>query len=233
MAWLDSLLSGIKNVQAAGAAVAFQQTLNFGGGLTVTPDPTNGRNTITANPGGLSVTGTGFAHVTSGAFDAAARAVNLASSDITGNLAISHVAPGADGTVLSTNGSGATAWVAPGATPAAIGSITTAGTYHVQPGDEYYIDLGGTVHGNVLLLTDDIDSGQGFYWEIVDPSGVGTGGHNVTIYPIGGSGSDAIDAVYPASGPSSPGTLTNLCVANAVGEGCFFRSPDGTNLWSR
>lgn len=51
---------------------------------------------------GPSVSGTGFAHVTSGSFDSPARAVNLASGDVTGTLA--HGNGGTDVTSPSTAG---------------------------------------------------------------------------------------------------------------------------------
>jgi hypothetical protein len=83
--WLLRYFTAL-TIQSAGAAMPAEPVLNFAGsGFTVTDDPTNNRTTVTINTLGVP-TGTGFVHVTGGAADPAARAINLASADVTGVL---------------------------------------------------------------------------------------------------------------------------------------------------
>ena len=223
MSWLDKYFVGVLFIQANGSALPQRSTLNLAAGLTTTDDPTNDRINVAASAGGLSVSGTGFAHVTSGAFDTAARAVALNSSDVTGNLAISHLAPGSNGTELITNGSGATQWVPQGSAPTNIITITTPGTYAAVPGGEYYLDL-FTIGGNVIFTTAGIGEGQGFFVKLIDPTSSGTGGHTCTIQPIV-AGNHIEDQ-------NNPGELTSSYVLSQVGQSVAPESNDGTNLWT-
>lgn len=67
---------------------------------------------VLASSGGAPTpTGTGFTHVTSGAQDSAARAVNLATSDVTGTLGVGNggtglASAGTSGTLLKSTGTG-------------------------------------------------------------------------------------------------------------------------------
>jgi hypothetical protein len=84
--WLDKfLLIGIATVQSAGVALPQETTINFVSGATVVDNPSQNRTDITITAL-TTPTGTGFVHITSGVADAAARAVNLATADITGVL---------------------------------------------------------------------------------------------------------------------------------------------------
>ena len=111
-----------------------------------------------------------------------------------------------------------------------VGVITSPGTYAVSPGEELYLDL-FTIGGNVILTTAGIGVEGGFSVTLVDPTNSGVGGFTCTLHPI--TPGNHIDATYPPSGPSSPGTLTTSAVLTAIGEGGSYRSPDGTNLWLR
>jgi len=123
MSALDALLGGVKQVAVAASLVAIPANvtppsiLNFASGANVAYNATTGSYdvTVTATP---AVTGTGFSHVSAGVFDAAARAVNLATIDVTGILPFANggVGPfGSNGNILQMV-AGAPAWVSdPGA----------------------------------------------------------------------------------------------------------------------
>src|SRR5579872_1245038 len=83
--------------------------------------------TPTALPAGLSVTGTGFWHNTSGSLDAAARAVNLGTADVTGALPLANIAQGGAtaSQVMTWNG---TVWTP--VTPSSAISVTGTGFWH-------------------------------------------------------------------------------------------------------
>jgi hypothetical protein len=79
------------------------QLILFGTGngcLSSTAGVITGSGSPCGGGSGTTPTGTGFAHVTSGAYDAAARSVNLGSSDVTGTLGTAN------------GGTGTTSWVA-------------------------------------------------------------------------------------------------------------------------
>lgn len=85
--WLPGLVGPVQ-LANSGTLVPMQRSKwNFTGALTITDDPTNDQIIFDVTGGGGSTpSGTGFVHVTSGTQDGAARAVNLASADITGTL---------------------------------------------------------------------------------------------------------------------------------------------------
>lgn len=76
----------------------------------------------------VGVTGTGFVHITGGVLDPAARAVNLASADVTGLLPVANIAPGSNGQVLTTTG-GVAAWGAVSGAPTGPAGGDLSGTY--------------------------------------------------------------------------------------------------------
>lgn len=104
-----------------------------------------------STPSGSTPTGTGFFHVTSGTADASARAVNLASSDVTGLLPVANVAPGSAAQILVTNsGATAPAWV----TASGDWTITAAGVATVAKANGASIPVAGALTtGNVLQVT--------------------------------------------------------------------------------
>jgi len=136
MAWLDQFLLGIKTLFVGGVQQPTQLGLNLIGaqGVTVTSanNPSLGRADVTIS-GGIGATGTGFVHVTIGVTDSAARAVNLASVDVTGTLAVANggtglASLGTSGYVLTSTGS-AMAWAAAAtvAITALTGDVTATG----------------------------------------------------------------------------------------------------------
>jgi hypothetical protein len=94
-------------------------------------------------------TSTGFAHVTSGAWDSAGRAVNISGSDITGTLALSAFTPGTAAQFLITNGSTLPAW----ASMSGDGTISSAGALAV-------VQITGT-GGNVNVVPTETTFGSG------------------------------------------------------------------------
>lgn len=119
ISWLDKLLAGYTLIQSNGLALPQQPTINFTTGINVANDAPNGRTNVSASGGGLSISGTGFAHVTAGSIDAAARAVALNSSDVAGQLPQTGVAPP---TPISVPGNATTT-----ATPYGLHRVTTSG----------------------------------------------------------------------------------------------------------
>lgn len=118
---------------------------------------------------------------------------------------------------------------AAGTAVANILSITSSGTYAAVAGASYYINL-NACGGNVTLTTGALLTagiGSGFYVKLIVSVGVS---YTCTISPmVAGS---HIEAVYPPTGPSLPGTLTTSMVLSVVGEDALLRNVDGTNLWS-
>ena len=104
--------------------------------------------------------------------------------------------------------------------------VTTSGPVTAQNNYEYYVDL-NAAGGNVTFTTSALSANQGFGVYLINA----TGGHSCTISPI--SAGSHIDAVYPPSGPSAPGTLTTSLVMSVVGSGISLLTPDGVNLWSQ
>ena len=100
MSWLDPYFIGISNILVNGIAATKERAFNLiaGSGVTITyaDNPSSARTdvtiTSTGGGGGTVPTGTGFYAIVAGVASAAARAVNLASSDIAGILAASNQA---------------------------------------------------------------------------------------------------------------------------------------------
>jgi hypothetical protein len=114
-----------------------------------------------------------------------------------------------------------------GAAPAQV-TISASGPVTAQNGYEYFVNL-FAAGGNVSFVTTALTAAQSFSIYVIDPAGSGTGGHSCTIAPIVAGAH--IDALFPPSGPSAPGTLTTSAVLTAVGESISLTTPDGTNLW--
>lgn len=102
MSWLDAYFVGYTTIQVGGAPLPQETILNFATGATAVDDPANGRTTVNIEVF-IAPTGTGFPHITSGGVDPAARAVNIASSDITGLLPLTNLAYGTAGQFLVTH----------------------------------------------------------------------------------------------------------------------------------
>jgi len=106
--WLPNLLGPIKIlINGVLANIPRRSTFNLiGTGLTAVDNPSNDRTDITFPIGGVP-SGTGFSHITGGTQDGAARAVNLASADVTGVLPTAnggYVTPTASGFLHITGG---------------------------------------------------------------------------------------------------------------------------------
>lgn len=116
MTWLLDFFkaSGYATIQSGGTPLPKETILNFQSGAVVTDDAFNERTVVTITTGAVVPTGTGFFHITGSVADSAARAVNLATSDVTGVLP--YVNGGTGLSAVGTNGyvltvvSGAPAW---------------------------------------------------------------------------------------------------------------------------
>ena len=93
----------------------------LGDGIVIGPPPNTGGSSFTPP------TGTGFAHITGGALDSAAKTVDLASADITGILATGNQAAQALGGDLSGTTASATVAKLNGATISSAGGALTTG----------------------------------------------------------------------------------------------------------
>jgi len=118
--------------------------------------------------------------------------------------------------------------LATGAVPANIVNVVAPGTIAAAPGARYYVDL-GVAGGDVTFTTaGSIGARQSFFVKLVDPTGVGTGGHKVTVEPI-------VAGLHVES-RAFPGTLNALDSASylmtVLGDEVELESNDGTNLWA-
>ena len=150
MSWLDKFFSaGYREIQINGVALPHETIVNLVTGATGTDNTNFARTDVTITGASLNVSGTGFVHQTAGVTDAAARAVNLASSDVTSVLGVANggtglAAPGAIGNVLTSNGS---IWVSQAPTGA---SVTGSGVWHSTSGT---LDAAAYVGSANQLLT--------------------------------------------------------------------------------
>jgi hypothetical protein len=101
--------------------------------------------------------------------------------------------------------------------------VTSSGNVIVNNNTTYFVDL-HACGGNVTFVTSALTSG-GFAVYLVDPSGLGVGGHSVTINPI--TAGNHIDNVL-----TNPGELAASLSLNAIGEAVSLITFDGTNLWN-
>ena len=111
MAWLDDYFRAWA-FKVAGVLQPKRATVNFTG-VVATDDEPNDTLTLAVSGGGAAPTGTGFRHVTSGVEDAASKLVVNADVDGAAAIAVSKLAPGTNGYVLTTTG-GVAVWAAPG-----------------------------------------------------------------------------------------------------------------------
>ena len=132
MSWLANILKrGYGTLQINGVALPQEYVLNIATGAVGVDDPTNARTTLTITSL-IAPTGTGFVHITGGGTDPAARAVNLASADVTGALGYTNggtglSALGSNGQVLAIV-AGAPAWAGVPAITSLTGDVVASGT---------------------------------------------------------------------------------------------------------
>ncbi len=191
-----------------------------------------------------TVSGTGFAHVTGGVWDAAATAVDLATSDVTGilpkakqgaqdlagdvtgntgasvisGLAVSKLAPGTNGFWLTTSG-GTAAW----ATPSFAASAITSGALAAARGGLGTSGAGFTglvkaaagVFSAATLVNADVSASAAIAVSKLAPSG--TNGHVLTT--VGGV------PVWqaPSGGGVVPGTARQILVTDDAAAGTEWR----------
>jgi hypothetical protein len=129
MAWFDPYFIAISNLFVGGTQQVKERGVNLIAGTNVTITAVDNAAaartdvTIASTGGSGSVpTGTGFTHITAGAQDGAARAINVASADI------SSGAPSASGQVLTSTSTSAAAWQAPTGGFTAGGDLTGSST---------------------------------------------------------------------------------------------------------
>lgn len=241
MSALDKLLAGVSILMAGGIALPQTATLNFGSGLTATYNTTLARVDVTST-GGTVPTGTGFAHVTSGVFDAAARAVQLNTSDVTGLLSLSNLAHGSIAGQFAVTNAGATntAYVAMSgdATLAASGALTvtqaqagaavcsTGGTWSgflSSPNATGYA-LGSTATGStwsaLTLGYSYVSSGQG----VANGYTLGLGAGGVSLVTGSGSFQD-----LHISNPATVRYINFEFGGNSGGDGCLSMSGSSAN----
>lgn len=112
MSWLDQFFTqqNYKTAYVNGTALPPQPAFELeGDGVTAENDTVNGitRYVIEAGGGGALPTGTGWGHLTDGEWDPAARAINIASADISGTLP-----PANGGTGITALGTGVATFLA-------------------------------------------------------------------------------------------------------------------------
>jgi len=134
-----SFLNIFRQVMYGGVVQPLRANLNFIGPFTVTDNPTNNSLDITATVL-AAPTGTGFVHLTGGAVDAAARAVNLGTADVTGTLPVTALSTGTDTYVL-TMVSGVPTWAANA------NGITGTGLWY---------STAGVLHSAAITLSGDV-----------------------------------------------------------------------------
>lgn len=171
--WLPNLLPVLLKV--AGVAQTARRYVNFVG-LTATDDPANDQTTLTVTS--TAPTGTGIPHIVSGVQNAAASLIVNADVHASAAVAVSKLAPGTNGHVLTTS-AGVAAWAAASGASLPTGCSTLAAVQDVATAG-LSSDLSLTANAFITLLrftdavapqVDGIVSGSGaFRIVIIRPS---------------------------------------------------------------